>query len=76
METINIYSIHLQELLGATYPIESDIFWNDESGQVFYSDGDKETCVNALLDEMGTTAGYLLYYVIDDGMFYVVEDIL
>jgi len=75
METINIYSKQLQELLGATHLIESDIFWNDESGQVFYSDGDKETCVNALLDEMETTDGYTLYYVIDDGMFYVVEDL-
>lgn len=74
METINIYSKQLQELLGATHPIESEIFWNDESERVFYSDGDKETCVNALLDEMETTAGYTLYYVIDDGMFYVVED--
>ena len=74
METINIYSKQLQELLGATHSIESDTFWNDESERVFYSDGDKETCVNALLDEMGTTYGYTLYYVIDDGMFYVVED--
>jgi len=60
--------------LGATHSIKSDTFWNDESERVFYSDGDKETCVNALLDEMGTTYGYTLYYVIDDGMFYVVED--
>jgi len=74
METIDIYAEQLQKMLGATNPIETQRFWNNESERVFFCDGDRDTCVNELLDEMGTVYGYTLYYVIDDGMFYVIED--
>lgn len=76
MKTISIQSKQLQEMLGATNPIETQCFWNDESERVFFCDGDKDTCVNELLDEMGTVDGYKLYYVVDDAMFYIIEDFM
>ena len=77
MDVTIISAESLKELLGATHDINTEYFWNNESDDVFYCDGDKESCINAFL-EVFTYKDLLkrciLYYVPRDGMYYLVQD--
>ena len=66
----------LKELLGATHDISTDYFWNNESADVFYSDGDKESCINSFLEVFNYAEllqNCVLYYVPRDSMYYLVH---
>lgn len=76
MKTIKIYSKQLQKQLGASGPINQQDYGNYKGYPIYCYNRNKATCVNELLDEMGTTDGYTLYYVIEDGLFYAIENFI
>jgi len=66
----------LKELLGATHDISTDYFWNNESDNVFYCDGDKESCISSFLEVFTyeeLLQNCILYYVPRDVMYYLVH---
>ena len=74
LNEITVSSKQLKEILGATHNLDTDYFWNNESGNVFYCDGDKQTCIDNLL-EVYTKSIFPccdLYFCKDSGMYYLV----
>lgn len=73
---VTVSSNELQAQLGSPFKLESNEFWNGYSEKVFYTDGDSETCLNALHLELDSYAwdDYTLYYVKDLKTYYLIED--
>lgn len=65
----------LQGILGASHDIASEDFWQNESDDVFYCDGDKQTCIDNFI-EVYSIHDLLqfctLYFVPRDSMYYLV----
>ena len=65
----------LQDILGASHDIASDEFWQHESGDVFYCDGDKQTCIDNFLEvySIRDLLQYCtMYFIPRDSMYYLV----
>ena len=74
IESYNVTSQELKQILGANNPIESQEFWDNESEAVFYCDGDSDVCIGRLVRELGKEylSDYILYYVTDLYRYYLV----
>ena len=65
----------LQNILGASHDITSDEFWQHESDDVFYCDGDKQTCINNFIEVYSIRDLFqccIMYFVPRDSMYYLV----
>ncbi|QBJ03684.1 hypothetical protein HWC09_gp035 [Lactobacillus phage 3-521] len=65
----------LQGILGASHDIASDDFWQHESDDVFYCDGDKQTCIDNFIEAYSVRdllQYCTLYFVPRDSMYYLV----
>lgn len=69
-----VTSEELTAILGATHNVNTEYFWDNESGDVFYCDGDKQTCVDNLLEvyTKNDIPDCDLYLCKDSGLYYLV----
>lgn len=75
IESYNVTSQELKQILGVNNPINSHEFWDNESEAVFYSSSDSDVCIGRLVGELGKEylSDYILYYVTDLYQYYLVN---